>query len=134
MEWFAPRYRAVSLADIPLRDDTNKYCSLKKMKTSIKVITVVLAVAIVGVTSWTFIKRNLGSDPPIATDSEIVVTATPVEGNPLLVTLADYPALGQISVEEWKDDDFTGKPLKSGTEVQIPNPEVEGAKIRFLVP
>ncbi|MEC5128192.1 hypothetical protein VSU19_15610 [Verrucomicrobiales bacterium BCK34] len=104
------------------------------MKTSTKVISVVVAVAIVAVASWNFLKQNLGSDPPIGTDSELVVTASPVEGNPLLVTLADYPALGQISVEEWKEDAFTGKPLRSGTEVQIPNPDIEGAKIRFLVP
>ncbi|MEM9283522.1 MAG: hypothetical protein AAGA96_16990 [Verrucomicrobiota bacterium] len=61
--------------------------------------------------------------------------AIPVEGNPLLVTLAFYPELGQISIERYdKEGQPTGKPLKSGTEVHIPNPNIPGEKIRFVVP
>lgn len=61
--------------------------------------------------------------------------AVPVEGNPLLVTLAYYPELGQISIERYDSKGQpTGKPLKSGTSVQIPNPNVPGEKIYFTVP
>ena len=61
--------------------------------------------------------------------------AIPVDGNPLLVTLAFYPELGQISIEQYnKEGKPTGKPLKSGTAVQIPNPNIAGEKIHFIVP
>ncbi|MEM9018423.1 MAG: hypothetical protein AAGC68_15520 [Verrucomicrobiota bacterium] len=61
--------------------------------------------------------------------------AIPVEGEPLLVTLIHYPEIGQISIEKYdREGQATGKPLKSGTKVQIPNPNRPGEKIRFVVP
>jgi len=58
-----------------------------------------------------------------------------VEGNPLVVTLLHYPEFGQISIEQYsKDGRPTGRPLKSGTQVQIPNPNIPGEKIIFSVP
>ena len=61
--------------------------------------------------------------------------ALPVEGNPLVVTLLNDPELGQISIEQYsKEGKATGRPLKSGTQVQIPNPNIPGEKITFSVP
>jgi hypothetical protein len=60
--------------------------------------------------------------------------AIPVEGNPLEVTLLHYPEFGRISIESYKNGKFTGEPLKSGTKVQIPNPNSPGEKIQFIVP
>lgn len=60
--------------------------------------------------------------------------AIPVEGNPLAVTLLHYPELGQISIEAYKNGKFTGRPLKSGTKVQISDPNNKGEKIQFIVP
>lgn len=61
--------------------------------------------------------------------------AVPVEGDPLVVTLLYHPELGRISIEQYnKDGEATGSPLKSGTQVQIPNPSISGEKIIFSVP
>ncbi|MDF1755054.1 MAG: hypothetical protein P1U89_19855 [Verrucomicrobiales bacterium] len=62
--------------------------------------------------------------------------ALPVEGNPLVVTLLYYPELGEISIEQYshKAGGFTGKPMKSGTKVQIPDPNKKGERIEFIIP
>lgn len=53
----------------------------------------------------------------------------------LTVILPSRAALGPISVEKYDDKGRpTGAPLKSGTEVQIPDPDLPGARIHFRVP
>ncbi len=73
--------------------------------------------------------------PPARADDEDGI-AIPVEGKPMVITLLDYPELGEISIAEYSDElgDFTGKPLKSGTRVQIRNPQKKGEILWFLVP
>ena len=64
------------------------------------------------------------------------VDALPVPGDPLLVTLpAPHDSLGQISIEKYDSEGQpTGRPLKSGTPVQIPDPNWSGERIYFKVP
>ncbi len=78
-------------------------------------------------------QTNQNSDEPKkAIDANDI--AVPVDGNPLVVTLL-YNDIGQISIEQYgKDGKATGRPLKSGTQVQIPNPNIPGEKITFSVP
>lgn len=53
----------------------------------------------------------------------------------LNVVLVSRPELGQISVEKYDSEGKpTGQPLKSGTQVQIPDPDWPGEKIYFKVP
>jgi hypothetical protein len=53
----------------------------------------------------------------------------------LNVILVSRPGLGQISVEKYDSaGNPTGQPLKSGTQVQIPDPDWPGEKIYFKVP
>lgn len=67
---------------------------------------------------------------------DVDAIAMPVEGNPIVVTLREYPELGQISIEEWSDEagEFTGKPVKSGTKLTIMNPLKKGERIRIIAP
>ena len=53
----------------------------------------------------------------------------------LNVVLPAYPEFGPISVEKYDSAGKpTGQPLKSGTQVQIPDPDWPGEKIYFKVP
>jgi|GEM_PF-1130065 len=53
----------------------------------------------------------------------------------LTVILLSRPRLGQISVEKYDSaGNPTGEPLKSGTQVQIPDPDWPGEKIYFRIP
>lgn len=53
----------------------------------------------------------------------------------LTVELDSLRGLGQISVEKYDENGRpTGEPLKSGTQVQIPDPDRPGKKIYFKVP
>lgn len=89
-------------------------------------------------------KQESGEDPVSANTEKKKATpgfeeadiAIPVPGNPLVVTLLHRPEIGQISIEQYSDKagGFTGKPLKSGTKVQIPDPTKQGEKIQFIVP
>ena len=55
--------------------------------------------------------------------------------NPLVVTFALRPELGEISIERFdKDGNQTGKPLASGTKVQIADPVNPGKRLVFTVP
>lgn len=78
--------------------------------------------------------QNPKSDEPKKKFGEDDI-AVPVDGNPLVVTLLYYPELGQISIEQYSSEGKpTGNPLKSGTQVQIPDPNIPGGKIIFSVP
>lgn len=53
----------------------------------------------------------------------------------LNVVIPGYPEFGPISVEKYDSTgNPTGQPLKSGTQVQIPDPDWPGEKIYFKVP
>lgn len=53
----------------------------------------------------------------------------------LTVILPSHASLGRISVERYDSEgNPTGEPLKSGTQVQIPNPNKPGERIYFRVP
>lgn len=53
----------------------------------------------------------------------------------LTVVIDSRSGLGPISVEKYGEDNKpTGEPLKSGTQVQIPDPDRPGEKIYFKVP
>jgi hypothetical protein len=55
--------------------------------------------------------------------------------NHLAVILPSSSSLGAISVERYDSEgNPTGEPLKSGTQVQIPDPDNPGEKIYFRVP
>ena len=79
------------------------------------------------------------SEPP-----EFVVKTNPSKGpefveavfqSDLNIVLPAYPEFGPISVEKYDSDgNPTGQPLKSGTQVQIPDPNWPGEKIYFKVP
>ncbi|MEM1444377.1 MAG: hypothetical protein AAGF67_18675 [Verrucomicrobiota bacterium] len=61
--------------------------------------------------------------------------AVAVEGDPLVVTLAYRPEIGPISIERYDSEGQpTGEPLKTGTSVQIPDPNKPGDKITFTIP
>jgi hypothetical protein len=70
------------------------------------------------------------SPNPREPDFEIVAFETD-----LTVVFISRPSLGSISVEKYDSENKpTGQPLKSGTQVQIPDPEKPGAKIYFRIP
>lgn len=73
---------------------------------------------------------------PTTPSSSEMPYATPVPGNPLVVTLpGSHSSLGQISIEKYDSaGNPTGEPLKRGTQVQIPDPNNPGKKIYFKVP
>ncbi|MCB1205573.1 MAG: hypothetical protein KDN18_15030 [Verrucomicrobiae bacterium] len=73
---------------------------------------------------------------PSTPSSSEMPYATPVPGNPLVVTLpGTHASLGQISIEKYDSGgNPTGEPLKRGTQVQIPDPNNPGKKIYFKVP
>lgn len=53
----------------------------------------------------------------------------------LTVKLVSFPELGTVSIEKYGEDNKpTGMPLKSGTQVQIPDPSRPGKKIYFKIP
>jgi len=79
---------------------------------------------------------SAGPLPPVpeemADESPVFVEVLPDFESDLLVTL---PGQGKISIERYdKDGNPTGEPLKSGTQVQIPDPNRPGEKIFFRVP
>lgn len=66
-----------------------------------------------------------GHDPQGSVPIEEDAFAIPVEGNPLQVTLPWYSELGRISIERLdREGKPTGKPLASGTPVEIVDPKV----------
>lgn len=76
-----------------------------------------------------------------ATDKKLTPTpaemeiALPTPESELKVTLASRPEMGQISIELYTSDGKpTGKPLKPGTQIQIPDPNRPGEKIYFKAP
>ncbi|MDF1812928.1 MAG: hypothetical protein P1V20_11960 [Verrucomicrobiales bacterium] len=80
-------------------------------------------------------QRTAGSDKINHSEIPEDDLAVPVPGDPTLVTLTWRPDLGPISIERvTRNGDLTGKPLKSGTKVQIPDPENPGDRIIFTVP
>ncbi|MEM7699941.1 MAG: hypothetical protein AAF236_16220 [Verrucomicrobiota bacterium] len=72
------------------------------------------------------------SGPPPASEME---TAAVVPGDPLIVTIPSRSELGPISIERYDSEgNPTGEPLPTGTQVQIPDPNLEGGKIYFRTP
>lgn len=75
-------------------------------------------------------------EQPSKPTSDEMPFANAVPGNPLVVILPGANrSLGQISIEKYDSDgNATGEPLPRGTQVQIPDPNNPGEKIRFRVP
>lgn len=77
--------------------------------------------------------------PAVSTNSSPIVKlgfANAVPGDPLHVTLpGEYASLGSISVERIDPaGNSLGSSWSRGTQMQIPNPKVNGGKIYFKVP